>query len=100
MDDTIHYDSDLECHWWRTMDFLTKVGSAGIILNPKKFQFCQKVVEFAGFRISDECIEPLPKYLDSIRDFPTPKSATHIRSWFGLINEVANYAKLCKVMYL
>jgi len=40
----------------------------------------------------------LPKYLDSIRNFPTPKSATDIRSWFGLINQVANYAKLRTVM--
>ena len=98
VDDTIFFDSELECHWWRTIDFLSKVGNAGIILNPKKFQFCQKSVDFAGFRISDERIEPLPKYLDSIRNFPTPKSATDIRSWFGLINQVANYAKLRKVM--
>ena len=98
VDDTIFFDSELECHWWRTIDFLSKVGNAGIILNPKKFQFCQKSVDFAGFRISDERIEPLPKYLDAICNFPTPKSATDIRSWFGLINQVANYAKLRKVM--
>ena len=75
--------SELECYWWRTIDFLSKVGNAGIILNPKKFQFCQKSVDFAGFRISDELIEPLPKYLDSIRNFPTPKSAIDIR--IGLV---------------
>ena len=83
VDDTIFFDSELECHWWRTIDFLSKVGNAGIILNPKKFQFCQKSVDFAGFRISDKLIEPLPKYLDSIRNFPTPKSATDIR--IGLV---------------
>ena len=98
VDDTVFYDSELECHWWRTIDFLSKVGKAGIILNPKKFQFCQKSVDFAGFRISNERIEPLPKYLDSIRKFPTPKSATDIRSWFGLINQVSSYAKLRRVM--
>lgn len=37
VDDTIHYDSDLEQHWWRTIDFLTRVGQAGIVLNPDKF---------------------------------------------------------------
>ena len=64
----------------------------GIILNPDKFQFARKTVDFVGFRISDSSIEPLPKYTDAIRDFPTPRSTTDIRSWFGLVNQLANYA--------
>ena len=98
VDDTIHYDSNLEEHWWRTIDFLRMVGEAGIVLNPAKFQFCKKSVEFAGFRVSETAIEPLPKYIDAIRDFPTPKNLTDIRSWFGLVNQVANYAQLREVM--
>ena len=98
VDDTIHYDSDLEQHWWRTIDFLTRVGQAGIVLNPDKFQFAERSVDFAGFRVSDSTIEPLPKYLDAIRDFPSPTSTTDIRSWFGLVNQVANYAQLRDIM--
>ena len=51
-------------------------------------------MDFAGFRISKERIEPLPKFLDAISHFPTPTSTTDIRSWFGLVNQVANYAQL------
>ena len=98
VDDTIHFDTDLEEHWWRTIDFLIKVGEAGIVLNPKKFQFCKKSVEFAGFRLEESAIQPLPKYMDAILDFPTPKNITDIRSWFGLVNQVANYAQLREVM--
>ncbi|KAJ8333518.1 hypothetical protein SKAU_G00415260 [Synaphobranchus kaupii] len=98
VDDTIHYDTDLEKHWWRTIDFLSRVGQSGIVLNPDKFQFAEKNVDFAGFRVSDATIEPLPKYLDAIRDFPTPVSTTDIRSWFGLVNQVANYAQLRDTM--
>ena len=94
VDDTIHYDTDLEEHWWRTIDFLTRVGQAGIVLNPDKFQFAKRSVDFTGFRISETDIEPLPKYLDAIRDFPSPTSTTDVRSWFGLVNQVANYAQL------
>ena len=100
MDDTIHYDTDLEHHWWRTIDFLTRVGRSGIVLNPDKFQFAERCVDFAGFRVSEATIEPLPKYLDAIRDFPTPDSTTDIRSWFGLVNQVANYAQLRDTMAL
>ncbi|KAL9972701.1 hypothetical protein ACROYT_G019061 [Oculina patagonica] len=98
VDDTIHYDSDLEQHWWRTIDFLTRVGQAGIVLNPDKFQFAERSVDFAGFRVSDSTIEPLPKYLDAIRDFPSPTTTTDIRSWFGLVNQVSNYAQLRDIM--
>ena len=94
VDDTVHFDTDLEQHWWRTIDFLTRVGHAGIVLNPDKFQFAERSVDFAGFRVSDSTIEPLPKYLDAIRDFPSPTSTTDIRSWFGLVNQVSNYAQL------
>ena len=38
--------------------------------------------------------------MDSIPKFPTPKSITEKRSWFGLINQVSNYVKLYKVMVL
>jgi hypothetical protein len=98
VDDTIHYDTDLEQHWWRTIDLLTRVGQAGIVLNPDKFQFAQRSVDFAGFRVSSATIEPLPKYLDAIRDFPSPISTTDFRSWFGLVNQVTNYAQLRDIM--
>ena len=79
VDDNLLYDShdSLENHWWRIIDFLECCGNNGIILNPNKFQFCQKNVEFAGFHLSESTIEPLGKYLDSIRNFG---STIHRRS--------------------
>ena len=86
------YDVDLGEHWWRAIDFITIVGQAGIILNPLKFQFAGRSADFAGFHISDERIEPLPKYYNAIKNFPTPTNTTDIRSWFGLIN-LAGFSK-------
>ena len=94
VDDTVFWDTDLERHWWRTIKFLETVSKSGIILNPEKFQFCAKDVEFAGFRITGTRVAPLPKYLDAIRLFPAPKNLTDIRSWFGLVNQVAGYGQL------
>jgi hypothetical protein len=61
VDDVLHYDSGLQDHWWHTIDMLITVGKSGIVLNPEKFQFAQHEVEFAGFCISDDAIEPLPE---------------------------------------
>lgn len=91
-DDTILRDTDLEQHWWRAIDLLTHFGQAGIVLNADKFQCMKRSVDFAGFRVSDSSIEPFPKYLDAIREFPSLTSTTEIRSWFGLVKQVANYA--------
>lgn len=86
VDETVQYDTNLEQHWWRTMDFLTRVGQSGIVLNPDKFQVAEKSDNFAGFLVSDTTIKPLPKYLVAIRDFPFSTSTTDIRSWFGFVN--------------
>ena len=48
VDDVIMWDETVEEHWWRIIDYLILLGSNGIIVNPKKFQFCQREVEFAG----------------------------------------------------
>ena len=48
--------------------------------------------------LSNSTTEPLPKYLGAIREFPSPNSMTDIRSWFGLVNQVANYAQLHDIM--
>jgi len=98
VDDTIYYDEDLEQHWWRIIKFLSTVGNAGIVLNPAKFQFAERMVDFAGYCVSESSITPLPKYIDAIRHFPKPSSITDIRSWFGLVNQVASYAQLRDVM--
>ena len=98
VDDTVFYDNELEEHWWRAIDFLSLVGASGIVINPEKFQFSQRVVNFAGFRVTEESIEPLPRYLDAIRTFPTPKNITDVKSWFGLVNQVSNYGQLRDAM--
>ena len=59
-DDTALWDVDLQEHWWRMVEFLELVGKHGIVLNADKFQFCEREVDFAGFRITENRVEPLP----------------------------------------
>ena len=100
VDDSLLHDLDLEDHWWRAIEFIELCGRSGIVLNsePEKFQFAEPIVDFAGFRITNDNVEPLPKYLDAIRNFPTPTNITDIRSWFGLVNQVSHYAQLRDMM--
>lgn len=68
------------------------------MLNPNKFQFAERRVDFAGFKELDSTIEPLLKYLDAIRDVPSPTSIIDVRSWFGFVNQISNYAQLRDLM--
>ena len=45
---------------------------SGITLNPEKFVLAQDEVDFAGFEITNQSVCPCKKYLDAIREFPTP----------------------------
>ena len=100
IDDSLLHDpqSNIAQHWWRVIEFLETCGKAGVVLNCEKFQFCLSSVEFAGFRITEDTVEPLPKYLDAIREYPTPTNISDIRSWFGLVNQVSHYAVLRDIM--
>ena len=98
VDDTAMWDDDLETHWWRVIDFLELCGRNGVILNFDKFQFSQREVDFAGFRVTNTEVKPLDKYLRAILEFPTPKTTKDIRAWFGLVHQVSHYNKLTDMM--
>ena len=59
------------------------------LLSHCKFMFAKKTVEFAGFEITKEGIKPTDKYIEAIRNFPTPTNISEVRSWLGLIKQVA-----------
>ena len=89
VDDSLLWDNDIESSFWHTFDYLKLSGDNGVVFNKEKFQFGQKEVEFAGFELTQEGYRPVKKMLAAIEQFPTPKSITDVRSWFGLVNQLA-----------
>ena len=70
---------------------MTLVGNNGIILNPDKFTFAADEVSWAGVKISKEKVAPLEDHVLAIRQFPTPKNITDMRSYFARVNQVLPY---------
>ena len=79
----------IETAFHQTCQWLDLCARNGITLNPKKFQFAQDSVDFAGLTITPTNVKPNQKFLDSIIKFPTPKDITGARAWFGLVNQGA-----------
>lgn len=89
VDDTLLWSWSVEEAFHQTVKWLDTCGRHGIVQNPSKFCFARDVVTFAGFEITPSAVRPCPKILESIEAFPTPRNLTDVRSWFGLINQVA-----------
>ena len=69
-------------------------------MNPEKFKFCRREVEFVGYNIGWEAYGPTEERLSAVRDFhmPAKPSITDIRSWFGLVNQSAPFLATVSVM--
>ena len=94
VDDTCLWDKfgdnkeqSIKEHFFRTCQYISLCGKAGIIFSKKKFQFCQKEVEFIGFSLGEKGVKPTSEFLQAIRDFPDPEDITGVRSWFGLVEQ-------------
>ena len=98
VDDSLLWGSSVEEAFHRNCAYLTLCSSNGIIFNKKKFVFSKKEVEFLGFEITEDSVRPAPSYMQAIQEFPTPKDITGIRSWFGLVNQVAFAFSMTPVM--
>ena len=89
VDDTIIWAETIEESFHRTCEYLTLCGNAGIILNKKKLNFGKKKLEYLGFEMTEEGVEPGPVLLQSILDFERPRDISGVRSWFGLVEQVS-----------
>ena len=91
IDDSLIWDNDIATNFFRVCKFIHKCSSQGVVFNPKKFQFGQHTVKYLGFVINDTGIQPTTEFVQSILDFPTPRSITDVRSWFGAVGQI-NFA--------
>ena len=98
VDDTILWSNSIEENFYRTCEYLSLVGAHGITINPDKFNFGKEELEYLGFWLTKESVEPGEKLLHSIRDFPRPRDVTGIRAWFGLVEQCAYSFSKCEVM--
>ena len=82
VDDILLYDHNIESTFWHTYEFLETCAKKGITLNPEKFKFCRREVEFVGYAVGWEAYRPTDEHLSAIKTFSMPNkpSITDIRS--------------------
>ena len=98
IDDNLIWDNTIEEQFHRACSFLDKCASNGIILNPGKFQFAQSTLDFLGFTLTPNGVQPTEDFISNILNFPTPANITDVRSWYGAVAQVSYAFATCPTM--
>ncbi|KAI0507147.1 hypothetical protein KFK09_013267 [Dendrobium nobile] len=85
-DDILVFSSDFKTHMKHLEHIFEALRQNKLYLNVTKCEFATQEVSFLGFKISAEGVSADPKKVESIREWPNPKSFSDIRSFHGLAN--------------
>ena len=70
-----------------------RLRQAKLKLKLKKCHFLHPEVDFLGYRVSAAGISTCPKKVDKVRNWPTPKNATEVKSFLGLASYYCKFIK-------
>lgn len=85
-DDILIYNKNLNehiDHLCNVLDVLCEEQQYG---NLKKYTFCMEKILFLIYVVTTQCIEKDEEKVKVIQDWPTSKSVTEVRSFYGLTN--------------
>ena len=93
LDDIIVFSSTWEEHQARLREVFERLRHAKLKLGTAKCTFAANEVSYLGHRVTEEGLLPDPSLLAAIRDIPSPKTATEVRSFLGLAGYYRHYVK-------
>lgn len=78
--------NSFEEHLEQLEKVLTRLQSAGLKVNASKSKFCQDRLEYLGYVITRDGIQPNMKKVEAILKIDTPKTRKQLRGFIGLVN--------------
>ena len=86
LDDILISGPDDTCHLSTLSKVLDRLENEGVRLTLAKYKFMEPDVVFCGRVVSESGTRPTDGNVKAIRDAPTPKNATELKSFLGMIN--------------
>lgn len=86
IDDIVIWSDDEEQHVERLSKVIHALHKHNIKLKLSKCQFVKRKVEYLGFSVSHNCVEPLVSNTEAIKNFPRPTSAASVQQFVGKCN--------------
>ena len=76
----------LENHLEQLKIVFTRLRDAGLKIHAKKSFFGRTELEYLGYWITRDGIQPLPKKVQAILNIKSPTTRKQLRSFIGMIN--------------
>lgn len=92
-DEILVYSKNLDEHFNHLHCVLTVLRKEKLYANLKKYSFCIDKVVFLGYIVSAKGIEVDAEKVKAIKEWPTPKSITEVRSFHGLTSFYHRFVK-------
>ena len=89
IDDILITGADDRQHLNTLGEVLERLHSYGFRLHQNKCVFMSTSVEYLGHKIDANGLQALPEKIAAIMDAPSPRNATELRSFLGLLNYYA-----------
>lgn len=93
LDDVLIYSRSFSEHLEHLEEILSRFQSSGLKLNPSKCSLVRDQVTFLGHVVSKNGIQPDPRNVKSVQDWPVPHSATEVRAFLGLCSYYRKFIK-------
>ena len=93
LDDIVTYGPTFQQAMQRLEEVLIRLKAAGLKLSPKKCHLFQRSVSFLGHIVSDEGIATDRGKIDAVKEWPTPRNVTDVRSFLGLCSYYRRFVK-------
>ena len=100
LDDVIVFSRTFEEHIERLAQVFAKLRENNLKLSPKKCCFFQRKVSYVGHVVSEQGIEPDPRKIEKVKQWPRPKNAEEVRQFIGFAGYyrkfVLDFSKVAK----
>ncbi|XP_033231637.1 uncharacterized protein K02A2.6-like [Belonocnema kinseyi] len=91
LDDIYISAKDSKAHMYRLHQVLKRLEDADLRLKFKKCKFFQTQVEYIGYKINKQGIQPIREQLRSVLKAPPPKNITQLRSFLEGVNHYGRF---------
>lgn len=86
VDDCLIASDNEDLHYQHLETVFKRLHENGITINLEKCEFLRREIDFLGYHITSQGIQPTEENYKAIMEFPKPKTIQELRRFLGMVN--------------